>query len=168
MRTDLGFARTVCDCADCSEFCHWMPGFLLPDDLTRLAGTSEWRLLSKWALQHLLASQGSLALWMGKQFRVPTIVPARQENGCVCHWLADGRCSVHADAPFGCAFFDTHQEYDEGMIRSQRSTLLLMSEVVKPQGASLYYRVWEHLVRHDRIAPDRATSRARYLKTLNP
>jgi hypothetical protein len=36
-RTELGFERTACSCAECTIHCHYLPGYLLPDDLPLIA-----------------------------------------------------------------------------------------------------------------------------------
>jgi hypothetical protein len=36
-RTELGFERTVCDCRACKINCKFIPGFLLPSDIRRIA-----------------------------------------------------------------------------------------------------------------------------------
>jgi hypothetical protein len=35
-RTEFGYPRTVCSCRECSEYCHHLPGYLVPADLERL------------------------------------------------------------------------------------------------------------------------------------
>jgi len=54
----------------------------------------------------------------GRQFRIGTIVPKVDEQGRCIFLTEDQRCSIHAVAPFGCAYFDTHMAADEGHARS--------------------------------------------------
>ena len=74
-----------------------IPGSLDVADLERLCPPG--RDLFAWAEEHLVALTD-------KAF--PTLVPARGPDG-KCHWLYNGQCTVHAQAPYGCAFFDAHQ-----------------------------------------------------------
>ena len=83
----------------------------MPSDLSRLHEKFLGRFvqspqvdLEDWAKANLLASPGALVAKDGRAFRIRTIVPATKPDGS-CHWLLDdGRCAVHADAPFGCSF----------------------------------------------------------------
>ena len=68
-----------------------------------------------WAREHLRASKGLQVFnpMTGKKLQIPSLVPAKQSNGH-CHWLqSDGRCAVHENSPFGCAFLDQHMK-DKG------------------------------------------------------
>jgi len=59
MRTEFGSARTACSCANCSINCRFIPGYLIPADLERIAAhvgaenvmafaaEAEWRLQFK-------------------------------------------------------------------------------------------------------------------------
>jgi hypothetical protein len=83
-----------------------MPGYLIPADLDRLIpwdrGTqAAWG----WCLKNLRASSGARVLIRGEVRNVPTIVLASREDGS-CVFLENDRCTVHDDAPFGCAFFN--------------------------------------------------------------
>ena len=118
-RTEFGYPRTVCACADCTAGCHHLPGYLVPADLerirTHLAPDTD---LFTWARRYLLASPGALVARGEKVFRIPTLVPARRPDGACLFLTEDGRCAVHAVAPFGCAFFDAHQAAAEAGPRS--------------------------------------------------
>lgn len=129
-REQHGFRRTVCACEFCRAPCRHIPGSLDVADLDRLCPAGQD--VFAWAEQHLRALTGK---------PVPTLVPARQANGH-CHWLYDGKCTVHANAPFGCAFFDTHQS-DEEVERRRSATMAARREDAAARG--LYYRVWLHL-----------------------
>lgn len=170
-RIDLGFVRTECACEACSEFCKWLPGYLLPEDLTRLAGTGAPDAVLAWAEDHLLASSG-FALYRRDVgiFRVPTLVPARQDNGCACHWLMpSGKCAVWENAPFGCAMFDQHQDQHAYTERSTAGANRLCAEwfAWTQRRDSLYYQIWTVLSAQKRTAPNRLESQDRYYKTLN-
>jgi hypothetical protein len=107
-------------------------------DLERLCPPGQ-DLLS-WAEEHLRAVTD-------KQF--PTLVPARQANGH-CHWLYEGRCAVHDNAPYSCAFFDSHMDNAEVEKRSQ-ATIQARKRDAADNG--LYHQVWQHLRRKGLGAP---------------
>jgi hypothetical protein len=46
--------------------------------------------------------------------QVPTLVPRRRPDGSCTFLDAAGRCTVHAVAPYGCAFCDGHMSEKEG------------------------------------------------------
>jgi hypothetical protein len=132
LREQYGFRRTECGCAFCQAPCRHIPGSLDVTDLPRLCPTGQD--VFDWAEQHLRALTES---------PVPTLVPARQANGH-CHWLFDGRCAVHAEAPFSCAFFDAHMTEAEARRRSAATIAARRADAAE---RGLYYRVWLHLCR---------------------
>lgn len=138
-----GFQRTVCACKFCRAPCRHIPGSLDVADLSHLCPAGQD--VFTWAEQHLRALIDK---------PVPTLVPARRANGH-CHWLFEKQCAVHAQAPFGCAFFDMHQT-DEEVEKRRTATMAARREDAANQG--LYYRVWLHLCRQGLTAPagDRA------------
>ena len=142
-REQFGFRRTECGCAFCRAPCRHLPGSLDVSDLARLCPPGQD--VFAWAEEHLRALTD-------KPF--PTLVPARQANGH-CHWLMDGRCAVHANSPYGCAFFDTHQTNEEAKRRSD-ATIQARHEDAARNG--LYYQVWQHLCKKGLTSPsgDRA------------
>jgi hypothetical protein len=131
-RQELGFRRTECACELCQAYCRHLPGTLTPSDLARLCppGCD----LFAWAEQHLRALTDK---------RYPALVPARRGDG-PCHWYFDGRCAVHAAAPFGCAFFDSHMAEAEGDRRAAAAVRAIRDDA---SAAGPYYRVWLHLRR---------------------
>jgi hypothetical protein len=142
-RRAFGFSRTICACAICQAPCHHVPGSLDVDDLPRLCPPG--RDLFSWAEEHLRAV-------VDKGY--PTLVPARGASGH-CHWLFGGRCSVHAAAPYSCAFFDAHMS--EGEIE-RRSAATIQARRQDATANGLYHRVWLHLGQKGLIVPsgDRA------------
>lgn len=132
LRECLGFRRTECGCASCQVFCRHLPGALDPSDLSRLCPPGQE--LFAWAEQHLRAL-------LGKPY--PTLVPARRQGGG-CHWYFDGKCVVHEDAPYCCAFFDAHMPEAE-VARRVAATVQTIQQDVATGG--LYYQVWRHLCR---------------------
>jgi hypothetical protein len=130
LREQHGFQRTRCDCEFCRAPCRHVPGGLDPSDLPRLC--PEGRDVFAWAEEHLRALAGR---------SYSTLVPARQADGS-CHWLFAGRCAVHDNAPYGCAFFDSHMSEVE-VERRYAATVQARREDAAANG--LYYRVWLHL-----------------------
>jgi hypothetical protein len=124
------FRRTVCSCALCAAPCRHIPGSLDPSDLARLCPAGQD--LLTWAEQHLRALTDR---------PVPTLVPARQADGA-CHWHFDGRCAVHDNAPYSCAFFDSHMSGEE---ERRRTAATLRARLEDAAAGGLYYRVWQHL-----------------------
>jgi hypothetical protein len=130
VREEFGFRRTRCDCPYCQAPCRHLPGSLCPSDLVRRCPAG--RDVFAWAEQHLRAL-------VGRPF--PTLVPARQANGH-CHWLYEGRCTVHEAAPFGCAFFDSHMTAAEV---ESREAATIRARLEDAAAGGLYSRVWLHL-----------------------
>lgn len=131
-REQHGFPRTACSCAYCQAPCRHVPGSLDVADLERLCPKGQD--LLAWAEEHLRAVTD-------KPF--PTLVPARQADGA-CHWYVGGRCAVHENAPYSCAFFDAHMTEEE-ISRRSAATIRARQEDAAHEG--LYTRVWRHLVR---------------------
>jgi hypothetical protein len=138
-----GFRRTECGCALCAAPCRHVPGSLDVADLGRLCPAGQD--VFTWAEQHLRAVTD-------KPF--PTLVPARGLDG-YCHWHFKGRCAVHAEAPYGCAFFDAHMPTEEV---ERRSAATIRSRREDAAAGGLYSRVWQHLCRRGLTCPsgDRA------------
>jgi Fe-S-cluster containining protein len=165
-RNEFGLARTVCGCPDCVRNCRFIPGYLVPADLPRigeqLAPDED---LLVWSRQHLLASPGAQVLRGGRVFRIPTLVPARREDGACRFLTADGRCAIHPIAPFGCAFFDSHQTGAESDRRSQRGLQAVLEDW---QRGGVYAQVWAMLVEAGRVAPPPEVCRAQMRQADNP
>jgi|SRR5579884_3152538 len=138
-RQEFGFTRTTCGCKKCQVWCKWQPGFLVPSDLERLIPHGEDPFL--WAEEHLRASPGLRIDFGELTVSVPSLVPAKQENGH-CHWFQDGQCLVHANSPYGCAFLDQHLSNKEGALRCHPARLA-RAEAFKD--GSLYAQIWQHL-----------------------
>jgi Fe-S-cluster containining protein len=112
------FARTTCACAECVRCCTTQPGMLAPGEWERIVaviGDAEAR-------RSFVASPGAQVVSMetGRQYRIGTITPRYDRRAKRCVFLDDHqRCRIHAVAPAGCAYFDTHQSAMEGQRRSQ-------------------------------------------------
>lgn len=152
-RQEFGAQRTVCACADCTMNCRFIPGYLIPDDLERIAKARGWgeSQIEEWAMQELLASPGATVLLHdGTLARIPTLVPARRADNACRYLDADNRCSIHEAAPFGCAFFDAHQSRAASDALSARGLKQIIVAVLQ---RGLYIRIWEALERAGRRAP---------------
>jgi hypothetical protein len=157
-RVEFGFERTVCACVQCTNYCRHVPGYLVPSDLERLGdycGGSG--VFDGWATQHLLASPGALVIRKGALGRIPTLVPARRADRACVFLSADNSCSIHKIAPFGCAFFDSHQENDEADRRSSRGLRAILEDW---QSAGPYSALWLALHAAGRDSPAPETARA--------
>jgi len=76
-----------------------------------------------------VASPGSMVKdSLGDVFRVGTITPRYRKGRCVFLNEQD-RCEIHAVAPFGCAYFDTHM----GWMRGQQLSSWLAGEQHKSE-----------------------------------
>jgi hypothetical protein len=148
-RTEFGFARTVCACWKCTRFCKFIPGFLVPADLERHR-QAQGENFPAWARKHLRASPGALVAQGGTPFRIRTLVPARQEVTGHCIFFKDPHCAIHADAPYGCAFFDEHQSGPEATRRSTAGLKALLAEWID-QGP--YALLWQELHAEGLVAP---------------
>jgi len=139
-RTEFGASRSTCACSGCKLNCRFMPGFLIPQDLARMIPLDTDPFL--WAEHNLLASPGALVSSEGRKFRIPTLVPATKPDGSCMNLTDDGRCGIHAIAPFGCAFFSCGPEVP-GLSAEGLSAIILDSII----HGGLYKRIWTHL--HD-------------------
>jgi len=110
------FSRTSCACKQCVACCERQPGPLAPGDFEKIAAhLGETPEVAK---LHFWASPGAMVQnERGVQFRVGTITPRLVRGKCVFLDEHD-RCKIHAVAPFGCAYFDTHMSAVEAMPRS--------------------------------------------------
>ena len=140
MREEFGFQRTSCSCRKCSVWCEHIPGFLVPSDLDRLIQPGEDPLL--WAEEHLLASPGLQIKTPQFTLSIPSLVPRRQENGH-CHWLQDGRCAVHENSPYGCAFLCQCRQSNAQAEKITNAGREARAKAFEEDG--LYARIWKHL-----------------------
>lgn len=138
MRTEFGYRRTSCGCAECRTNCRFMPGMLIPSDLTRMIPQNVDPFA--WALDNLAASPGAIASKGGEKFRIHTLVPATKKDGS-CKNLIGVKCSIHAVSPFGCAFFDCgSMEFDSDLSRKGLLTIIRAWET-----GALYAQIWAYL-----------------------
>jgi Fe-S-cluster containining protein len=70
----------------------------------------------------------------GRVQRIGTVTPRFDRRRKRCVFLDDhDRCTIHAVAPFGCAYFDTHMSLGKGHVRS----LWLARETARPEYQAL-------------------------------
>lgn len=158
VRKEFGFARTVCACGECTINCHFIPGYLIPADLERIAARLGYDDLIEFAVNNLLASPGATVLDGGQVRQIPTLVPARRSDGA-CYFL-DGEegCSIHNFSPFGCAFFDVHQSREE----SDRRSCYGLAEIDRAWSEGhLYAQLWLLLRMLGLNAPSPKVARAK-------
>lgn len=143
-RAEFGFARTECACAECAAHCHFIPGYLVPQDLERMSRSLGYTNLVRFAFENLFASPGATVMNSeGRVFQIPTLVPRRKQNGS-CVFLLNHRCAIHAVSPYGCAMFDAHQSDEEANRRSARGLQEIAREWTT--GArSIYVCLWRML-----------------------
>ena len=164
--SEFELPRSVCSCTDCVRNCRFIPGYLVPADLPRILNhLAPGQDLFAWCRQHLLASPGAKVMRGDRVFRIPTLVPARREDGA-CRFLTESdRCAIHAVAPFGCAFFDAHQSTAESDRRSKRG---LRTVLEAWQNGDVYARVWTMLAETGLVAPPPEVCRALMRRADDP
>ena len=151
MRIFAGHFRTICSCELCAINCRFIPGYLLPEDLDRIATFLSYSKSLEFAEKNLLASPGAIVIKDGRLCRIRTLVPARNDSGW-CNFFDGSLCSIHRVAPFGCAFFDSHQEQSESNAISAKG-LQIIAGLWEDQPFSLYCQIWNHLHRRGMRAP---------------
>ena len=144
-RTTFSFKRTKCDCKDCAINCKYLPGYLLPEDLGRIARSLGYTNLGQFAFDHLLASPGATVMKEGRVFQIPTLVPRRKEDGSCMFLDENNRCTIHAVSPYGCAFFDAHQPDEEANLRSSRGLQEIAHHWASGAKVSAYVLLWRLL-----------------------
>jgi hypothetical protein len=140
MRQEFGFVRNTCSCRKCSVFCEFIPGFLVPSDLDRLIPSGDDPLL--WAEQYLLASPGFQIKTPQFTLSIPSLVPRRKGNGH-CHWLQDGRCTIHENSPYACAFHNQCRQTDAQAERIGIAGREARAKAFEEDGQ--YAQIWRHL-----------------------
>ena len=151
MRTFMGHHRTVCNCELCKINCRFIPGYLLPEDLDQIAAFLSYSDLLDFAKENLLASPGALVIKGGEFCRIRTLVPARNDRGW-CRFFDRGLCAIHPVAPFGCAFFDSHQKQSASNAISAKG-LEIIARLWDDRPRSLYCEIWNDLYRRGMRAP---------------
>jgi len=133
-----------------------MPGHLVLSDIKRIAERLNEFDIVRFAFDNLLASSGAIVIANGDYKTIPTLVPARKPDGS-CRFLKSGRCEIHAEAPYGCAYFSAEQTKEEADAISERG----LQEIARAwQRGDLYVQLWLMLYHAGRIAPSPIEARA--------
>lgn len=165
------FERTTCDCAGCTAGCRTMPGSLIPGDLERIARHCGQEGNHEWIVAHFLSSEGARVAKQIKyqgtprmiEFSVPTIVPAQKENGDCVFLDAEGHCSIHPVAPFGCAYHDVHLTREEADPRSHYA----VEQQIESHRNNGSYSAWcQVLATAGSVAPPLNQRKAAYLAAM--
>lgn len=144
------FKRTICACNVCKQNCKTIPGYTLFEDIvdiyyyiTPLINFIDWCKL------FFLASPGAIVgIKEGeelKMFRIPTIVPKRNNKGYCIFLKEDEMCSIHPVSPFGCKYFDCKQTREEGDNISKYGLSSIINDIQ-------YKNLWEILYANGLIA----------------
>ena len=157
-RTELGFERTVCDCKACKINCEFIPGFLLPSDIRRIALHLGYSNPVEFALDNLLASPGAIVVDRGQIRRIRTLAPARRQDGACLFLDEEHRCRIHSVSPYGCSHFDARQTNEEADLRSSAGHYQVD---LAWKNDDLYARLWLLLNALGRVAPSPVAARAR-------
>lgn len=123
--TEHHFTRTSCACEQCVSCCKRQPGALAAGDLDRIVSFVAQRqgctleVAFERVKAQIWASPGALVMdtETGQFRRVGSITPRMRKGRCVFLDQND-RCSIHAVAPFGCAYFDMHMPHSVAHPRS--------------------------------------------------
>lgn len=145
MRAFMSHRRTVCSCDLCKINCRFIPGYLLPDDLHEIASFLSYSDMFEFAKENLLASPGALVIKSGALCRIRTLVPVRNDRGW-CKFFDGNLCAIHPVAPFGCTFFDSHQNQRRSNAISAKG-LQIIAGIWEDQPRSLYCVIWNDLYR---------------------
>jgi hypothetical protein len=123
-----------------------MPGFLIPADLQRMIPVDADP--REWADKNLLASPGALVAdsVTGQMYRIPTLVPATKPDGSCANLTEDGRCSIHAISPFGCAFFDCGSGTLAAADLARKGLLAVQDSFEDAAHRTLYRTLWTRLL----------------------
>lgn len=141
MAGDEEFTRTVCGCDECVRCCRHQPGFLVHDDIARIA-----EVLVEPVERRLAASPGAI---VGKEIdgvlvvgQIGSIAPKTNSDGSCTFLKANGRCAIHAVSPFGCRMFDPHMADDEASKRLEWGTKQLFDRRYQAIRDSLDRATW--------------------------
>ena len=161
-RSEVGYTRTECACKECVRNCYFIPGYLVPSDIQRIADHMNETDIVRFALDNLLASPGATIIANGELFQIPTLVPARRQDSA-CRFLKDDRCTIHSVSPYACRLFDHCQTKEQADAISMRGLM----EIARAWcSGDLYARLWLMLHEAGRIAPSPFEARARMQASL--
>ena len=140
------FERTECACDDCKSHCKREPGFLIPGDWEQICERKlgdDLAQLHNFVTQNFRCSDKTKAITPDGLMVIPTIVPARKDDGSCVFLDENERCTIHDIAPYGCSHFDDHMEFDEGHKRMQAGVAAIMND------PAAYCGLWALLADND-------------------
>lgn len=149
------FTRTTCGCQLCQIGCRTKPGYLAVGDLELILAKQQPADPELYVLENFVAGQGALVgqrMPDGsmRKFHVPSITPAQRADGKCVFLSTDGKCSIHAVSPFGCAYFDTHMPDEDANVIS---TVALNEILQDHQTQGLYHQRWKQLDQAGKRSP---------------
>lgn len=123
----------------------------------------EYTDVETFARENLLTSDGARVVTTDRKVvQLPTLVPATQANGH-CKFLKEGRCTIHAVSPYGCAFLDAHMSDRE---RNERSRPLYDDILRDLESGGPYSGLWRTLNAANLTSPPIETRQYRLAKAL--
>lgn len=156
------FKRTRCGCEGCTIGCRTKPGYLALGDPELMAADAD---VYEFAEEHLVASDGAVALRRSRIIVIPTIVPKQRDDGtCVFFDTTHAVCTIHDVAPFGCSHFDTHMDAQTAA-RRMNDSLVEIYQNQKVDGE--YSQLWRHLQSSGLTARPRKDRVAAYTTACN-
>lgn len=164
MRTEFGFERTISTSPEDILNCQHIPGYLIPADLDRIAEGLGCYNSMAWGLKNLLASPGATVIMQGQIRQIPTLVPRRAQNGH-CKFLTGNRCSIHSLSPFGCAYFDSQMDEQDGDKRSMAGIMSVFEAWLTPFHP--YPGLWSLLYLRGLVAPHPKEARKSLKRALS-
>lgn len=157
------FKRTVCACRRCAISCEHLPGALAPSDLRTIASHLGHADIAGFAQESLSASEGAtLSMADGRVIQLPTLVPKSTPSGA-CIFLKEGRCTIHAVSPFGCAQVDSHMSDAEFTNRSNASYEALLDDL---EAGGVYSKTVAQLRAVGQLAPPLTSRRANLVAAM--
>jgi Fe-S-cluster containining protein len=140
------FNRTECSCQMCKNNCKVIPGYLIWSDLREIYSFLNPTVnFEQFIKLYFLASKGAIVGVADKIFRIPTIVPRRNNKGYCIFFDNNERCKIHKVSPFGCRYFDCKQTKQE----ADNISAFGLNLIIKDKE---YSQVWQKLFEDGLIA----------------
>lgn len=140
------FKRTICSCNICRTNCKVIPGYLIYNDLINIYHFINPVVKFEQFIElYFLASDGAIVMKNCNIFRIPTIVPKRNNQGYCIFLTNEEKCKIHSVAPFGCRYFDCKQTKEEADYISKYGLSSILENTV-------YKDIWLHLKNKNLVA----------------
>ena len=114
---------------------------LAPGDIERIAGYFDTEVTSDFISKNFRAAEGVRTAQDGDALMLPIILPAQKVNG-ECVFYANGKCTIHAVAPFGCSQSNPFGDTPAGSAVACES---LNALIKREENLSGYFLTWYHL-----------------------